>query len=121
MPPTELLAPSPSVKLSTTRSGRRAHPTIHIVILLGVLLPLLSHCAGPRVEEFESSIGVATQDELIHRFGYPQRLKQSPNGTEVWDYEFLAGRSRCVGYRVYFDQERRSQRWEARDCQTGAH
>jgi hypothetical protein len=39
----------------------------------------------------------------------------------VWDYEFLSGRSRCVGYRVYFDQERRSQRWETRDCQAGAH
>jgi hypothetical protein len=37
----------------------------------------------------------------------------------VWDYEFLAGHSRCVGYRVFFDQDRRSQRWEARDCQTG--
>jgi len=89
-----------------------------IARLLAVLLSCVSACAAPRVEEFESSIGIATQDELIHRFGYPQRLKQSPNGTEIWDYEFLAGRSRCVGYRVHFDQERRSQRWEPRDCQT---
>jgi hypothetical protein len=88
--------------------------------LLGAVLTFLSACAAPRVEEFETSIGVATQDELIHRFGYPQRLKQSPNGTEVWDYEFLSGRSRCVGYRVYFDQEQRSQRWEVRDCQAAA-
>jgi hypothetical protein len=39
----------------------------------------------------------------------------------VWDYEFLAGNSRCVGYRVYFDEDRRSQRWELRNCRTGAH
>src|SRR5574341_58317 len=98
-----------------------ARPTTCVILLFVIFLLFLCACAGPRVEEFESSIGVATQDELIHRFGYPQRLKQSPNGTEIWDYEFLAGRSRCVGYRVYFDQEQRSQRWEARDCQTGAH
>lgn len=104
---------------SLARLKHDSHSTIVLVLLLGVVLPFLSACAGPRVEEFETSIGVATQDELIHRFGYPQRLKQSPNGTEVWDYEFLAGQSRCVGYRVYFDQDRRSQRWEPRNCQAG--
>lgn len=102
----------------TTQFRHGLHSTTSIARLLAVLLSCVSACAAPRVEEFESSIGIATQDELIHRFGYPQRLKQSPNGTEIWDYEFLAGRSRCVGYRVHFDQDRRSQRWEPRDCQT---
>ena len=102
----------------TTQFRHGLHSTTSIALLLAVLLSCVSACAAPRVEEFESSIGIATQDELIHRFGYPQRLKQSPNGTEIWDYEFLAGRSRCVGYRVHFDQDRRSQRWEPRDCQT---
>jgi hypothetical protein len=46
----------------------------------------------------------------------PQRLKKLPLGNEVWDYEFLAGNSRCVGYRVYFDEGRRSQRWERMAC-----
>lgn len=105
----------------TTRLIHDARSTTCVVLLLGVFLLFLCACAGPRVEEFESSVGIVTQDELIHRFGYPQRLKQTLNGTEMWDYEFLAGRSRCVGYRVYFDQDRRSQRWEQRDCQTGAH
>lgn len=70
----------------------------------------------PRVEDFESSIGLLTQDELIHRFGYPQRLKRLRSGTEVWDYEFLSGRSRCVGYRVYFDEDQVSERWEPIAC-----
>jgi hypothetical protein len=39
----------------------------------------------------------------------------------VWDYEFLAGNSRCVGYRVFFDENQRSQRWEPMNCQAGAH
>ncbi len=85
------------------------------------LVTLLLSCSHPRVEEFETSIGQIAQDDLIRRFGYPQRLKKLPTGSEVWDYEFLAGNSRCVGYRVYFDENRRSQRWEPRDCQTGAH
>jgi hypothetical protein len=82
---------------------------------------LFLSCSHPRVDEFEASIGQIAQDELIRRFGYPQRLKKLPTGGEVWDYEFLAGNSRCVGYHVYFDEDRRSQRWEPRDCQTGAH
>jgi hypothetical protein len=89
------------------------------LLILCCLATLLVSCSKPRVDEFEASIGQITQDDLIHRFGYPQRLKKLPTGSEVWDYEFLAGNSRCVGYRVYFDQDRRSQRWEARDCQTG--
>ncbi|NJL16370.1 MAG: hypothetical protein HC938_03415 [Nitrospira sp.] len=56
------------------------------------------------------------QDELIHRFGYPQRLKRLRSGTEAWDYEFLSGHSRCVGYRVFFDADRQSKRWEHIAC-----
>src|SRR5262245_22040861 len=121
MPPTDLFSLSESMRLPATRFGCGARSTTSIAILVVILVPFLSTCTTHRVEEFESSIGIATQDELIHRFGYPQRLKQSPNGTEVWDYEFLAGQSRCVGYRVYFDPDRRSQRWEPRNCQDSSH
>ncbi|NWF72796.1 MAG: hypothetical protein HXY51_07150 [Nitrospirae bacterium] len=55
---------------------------------------------------------------MTRRFGYPQRLKKLPTGSEVWDYEFLAGHSQCVGYRVYFDQDRQSQRWEPQRCRS---
>jgi hypothetical protein len=85
------------------------------------LLPLLLSCSSPRVESFEASIGQLAQADLVQQFGYPQRLKKLPTGTEVWDYEFLAGSSRCVGYRVFFDEDQRSKRWEPRECQTGAH
>jgi hypothetical protein len=76
------------------------------------LVTLLLSRSHPRVDEFEASIGLLAEDELIRRFGYPQRLKKLPTGSEVWDYEFVAGNSRYMGYRVYFDQDRRSQRWE---------
>lgn len=82
-----------------------------------VFLCLAVSCRhDPRVEHFERSIGHLTQSELIHQFGYPQRLKQLKTGGEVWEYEFLSGRSRCVGYRVFFDQELRSQGWEPAAC-----
>jgi hypothetical protein len=79
-------------------------------------LLLLSCSLDPRVEEFEAGIGQIAQDDMIRRFGYPQRLKKLSLGNEVWDYEFLAGNSRCVGYRVYFDEDRRSRRWERTAC-----
>lgn len=86
-------------------------------VLLSLLIVLPTACTyQPRVEEFEAGIGRLSQDELTRRFGYPQRLKRLPNGAEVWEYEFLSGQSRCIGYRVYFDAELRSQRWESLAC-----
>lgn len=80
-------------------------------------LSMYPGCAhNPHVEDFETSIGKASQDELIHRFGYPQRMQKLATGSEVWSYEFLSGQSRCVGYKVFFDEELRSQRWESTPC-----
>jgi hypothetical protein len=88
--------------------------TTTLLVLLCFLFASCSHQA--RVENFETSIGHLAQDELIRQFGYPQRLKRLKSGTEVWDYEFLSGRSRCVGYRVFFDEDRQSKRWEPIAC-----
>lgn len=85
-----------------------------LLAFLGLFMASCSH--RPHVEEFEAGIGRMGQDELIHRFGYPQRLKRIGAGVEVWEYEFLSGHSRCVGYRVFFDEDRQSQRWEHIPC-----
>jgi hypothetical protein len=100
---------------STTHVTMKSRP---VFVSLTICLLVLASCAHtpPRVNEFESAIGRATQDELARRFGYPQRLKKLEDGTEAWDYEFLAGRSRCVGYRVFFDEEQRSTNWESMPC-----
>ncbi|MDO8357058.1 MAG: hypothetical protein Q7U76_11765 [Nitrospirota bacterium] len=92
--------------------------TLSLLLSCCLLLSLLS-CSHPRVEEFEASIGQIGQDDMIRRFGYPQRLKRLPPGIEAWDYEFLSGNSRCVGYRVYFDEDRQSTHWEPRSCHRG--
>ena len=91
------------------------------LLISGCLLPLLLSCSSPRVEGFEASIGRLAQADMIRQFGYPQRIKKLSTGIEVWDYEFLAGNSRCVGYRVFFDENQQSQRWESRDCQASTH
>jgi len=90
-------------------------PLLSVLIAAG-LFSALTSCSHPRVEEFEAGIGRLSQDELVHRFGYPQRLKRLPTGEEVWDYDFLSGNSECVGYRVYFDRELRSRWWEPAPC-----
>lgn len=95
-------------------------PVRRCFILPGLLLPLLLSCSHePRVEAFEAGIGRLTQHDLRRQFGDPQRLKRMPGGTEAWDYEFLAGDSRCVGYRVFFDEDQRSTGWEPRSCSSG--
>ena len=88
------------------------------LVFFGILFSLaLASCAHePRVESFENSVGRLTQAEFTRQFGYPQRLKHLPTGGEVWEYEFLSGNSRCVGYRVYFDEELLSRRWEPSAC-----
>lgn len=92
-------------------------PSLGARVFLAVCLwLLLGACATPRVDEFEAAVGRLTQDELTRQFGYPQRLKKLASGTEVWEYEFLAGGSRCVGYRVFFDDDRRSTQWTALPC-----
>lgn len=91
--------------------------TASLLSALTLFSLLITSCRHhPQVEDFEASIGRIDQDELVHRFGYPQRLKRLKSGTEVWDYEFLSGNSRCVGYRVFLDEDRHSQRWEPIPC-----
>lgn len=95
---------------------RETRPRLRVRLICLFLLSLSSCVHSPRVEEFEAGIGQLTQDELTRRFGYPQRLKRLSSGVESWEYEFLSGQSRCVGYRVYFDRELRSQKWESIAC-----
>lgn len=108
-----MIAPFPQ---SSPTSRRLTSVLLRGVLVTVCLFQILTACSHPRVEEFEAGIGRLNQDELVHRFGYPQRLKRLPTGEEVWDYDFLSGRSQCVGYRVYFDRELRAQRWEPRPC-----
>ncbi len=89
---------------------------LSMILFAGTLMLLPACTHPPRVKEFEAGIGRLSQDELTRRFGYPQRLKRLSNGVEVWEYEFLAGQSRCIGYRVYFDTELRSQKWDSIAC-----
>ncbi|NOS77023.1 MAG: hypothetical protein HOP35_03675 [Nitrospira sp.] len=91
-------------------------PRLESSLIFLILLLLVSCTHHPRVDDFETSIGQLTQSELTRQFGYPQRLKRLSNGAEAWEYEFLSGQSRCVGYRVYFDTELRSQKWESIAC-----
>ena len=98
--------------VSSIRDRRTSHFRFPIIVFL-----CLASCHhDPRVESFERSIGHLSQAELTRQFGYPQRLKQLKTGGEVWEYEFLSGNSRCVGYRVYFDEDLLSRRWEPAVC-----
>ena len=92
------------------------HTPVFRSLITVIVLCLASCNHEPRVENFERSVGHLTQTELIRQFGYPQRLKPLKPEGEVWEYEFLSGHSRCVGYRVYFDKELQSQRWEPAAC-----
>lgn len=96
---------------------RRSPPIPAVVQIAACYLGLffLVSCASSRMAELESSVGRATQAEMTARFGYPQRLKKAKDG-EAWEYEFVAKDGQCVGYRVFFDNDLRSQRWEPLAC-----
>jgi hypothetical protein len=76
----------------------------------------LSACAPYRVEYMEESLRQATQAELVHKFGYPQRLKRVKNGDQVWEYDFQSGERQCVTYVVTFNVDDELRQWERRDC-----
>jgi hypothetical protein len=84
---------------------------IAVVVTIG-----LNSCSPYRVEYMEDTLRQATQSELVHKFGYPQRLKRAKNGEQVWEYDFQAGERVCVTYLVTFNTEDELRQWERRDC-----
>jgi hypothetical protein len=81
----------------------------------GILVFLIS-CAPYRVAYLEESLRHATQSELIHKFGYPQRLRRVKNGDQVWEYDFQGKDSECASYAITFDAEDQLRHWERREC-----
>jgi hypothetical protein len=87
-----------------------------IVGLVG-LMALFQACSSPyRVEYLEDSLAHVTQEELIHKFGYPQRLKRTNQGGQVWEYDFQGKGIECASYIITFDQHEQIQQWHRMDC-----
>jgi hypothetical protein len=76
----------------------------------------LNSCGPYRVAYLEDSLRKATQEELIQKFGYPQRLKRVKNGDTVWEYDFQGRDTQCVSYAITFNAEEELRHWERRDC-----
>lgn len=94
-------------------------PLLHTIICLFALVGAVvgvNSCAPYRVEYMEDALRQTTQAELVHKFGYPQRLKRVKNGDQVWEYDFQEGESKCVTYAVRFSAGDELQQWERRDC-----
>ncbi|MEW6246855.1 MAG: hypothetical protein AB1555_09115 [Nitrospirota bacterium] len=81
-----------------------------------VLCLLLSACSPWRVEYLEDTLREASQDEIVHKFGYPQRLKRLDDGTTIWEYDFVGRGARCARYTLTFDTQRRLHRWDRLPC-----
>ena len=83
------------------------------------LLALSTACSTPyRVEYMEEALRQTSQEELIHKFGYPQRLKRTKADEQVWEYDFQGKGSACASYTLTFDQEQQLRGWERRACKT---
>ena len=95
------------------------HQLIYRVTCLLVLAAIASGtaaCTPYRVEYMEDALRQTTQAELVHKFGYPHRLKRVKNGDQIWEYDFQGGESKCVTYAVTFNAEDELQQWERREC-----
>ena len=96
--------------------NRLGRITCHLLAIASVAIATHS-CAPYRVEYMEESLRQTTQAELVHKFGYPQRLKRVTNGDQVWEYDFQRGESaECVTYAITFNPEDELRQWERRDC-----
>lgn len=91
----------------------RTTPTL--LAITGIVIAMAS-CAPYRVEYMEDTLRQTTQAELVHKFGYPQRLKRVKNGDQVWEYDFQKGETECVTYSITFNPEDELRQWERRDC-----
>ncbi len=91
-------------------------PLPRLTLAAGSLLAILVSCAPYRVEYLEDSLRQTTQEELVRKFGYPQRLKRAGNGDQVWEYDFQGKESNCASYAITFDAEEQLRHWERRDC-----
>lgn len=92
---------------------------VAICFLLAVVVVVtigLSSCAPYRVEYMEDALRQTTQAELVHKFGYPKRLKRDKSGDQVWEYDFQGGEGKCVTYLLTFNAEEQLRQWERRDC-----
>ena len=86
------------------------------LVVLAMSAFAVSSCAPYRVEYMEDALRQTTQAELVHKFGYPQRLKRVKNGDQVWEYDFQGEERRCVTYVVTFNPDDELRQWERRDC-----
>lgn len=82
---------------------------------LGIVV-LLTSCGPYRVDYMEDSLRRASQQEIIHKFGHPQRLKRTGNGDTVWEYDFQGKGSECASYILTFDPEDELRDWKRKDC-----
>lgn len=86
-----------------------------LLFTLGIVV-LLTSCGPYRVDYMEDSLRRASQQEIIHKFGHPQRLKRTKNGDTVWEYDFQGKGSECASYILTFDPEDELRDWKRKDC-----
>ena len=90
--------------------------TASVLAIVGIVVGL-SSCAAPyRIDYVEESLRQATQADVIQKLGYPQRLKRTKNGDQVWEYDFQGKERQCVTYLVTLTPEDEVRQWERREC-----
>ena len=87
-----------------------------ILLTVTSITMIIASCGPYRVEYLEDSLSHTTQAELIHKFGYPQRLKRIKNGDTVWEYDFQGQGSQCASYAITFDPDDHLRHWTRRNC-----
>ena len=104
-------------KLLRASSGVRLRVASCFLLAVAVVVTMgVNSCAPYRVEYMEDALRQTTQAELVHKFGYPQRLKRDKSGDQVWEYDFQGGEGKCVTYLLTFNAEEELRQWERRDC-----
>ncbi|MEW6248106.1 MAG: hypothetical protein AB1555_15535 [Nitrospirota bacterium] len=96
-------------------------------------LAMLASCALGSEDYLRDSLDLATQNDIVARWGLPAMEQPGADGTTVLTYEYrvnrlipvcrdipvsdcVRGRQECIAYRLTFDTEKILRRWTKHPC-----
>ena len=97
----------------------------HRLRCISILLLAASHlgCTPESQNWLDDHTGLATQDEVMQRFGKPVYVARLRDGREVWTfrdrglgYSRDMGAGFCREYILSFDERHLLRRWERQEC-----
>jgi hypothetical protein len=89
--------------------------------VVSVSTALLASCAAPtwQPDYLTTVVNRATQENILRRFGEPDLVRESGDGSVAWTYRYYHLKIvsfACDEYVLSFDRTRTLREWRQQDC-----